>query len=257
MLSLKNMKNEKIINLYIPNWVPTLEDKERVTKILSPLGKIKYFEWIISINVKGDQNLAPVIDFNDLKTQLINYFRTNQDTKFNVIINSFSQLIFPHVYDVVKKQIKKLILLNPLEKKFYFWSHAIKGTLLPTKAAEGVLKYCYLFNHFNECDELEKRIKLIRNEVSLFSNLKLLYHKLFDQIFKTRNMHLYFVWLSKLKFDTQIIVGELNPLINLKQNKKQFNNISEECYHVIKNAGYCLIWEENVEFVKTLKIILK
>lgn len=251
---LKNVHKNKI--LYIPNWVPSLEQSDDILKIFKKYDNFFYFNWKIeSDNNAVKMQTYPITKIESLCEQILSFFNKQKDCKVDVIINSFSLLIIYLIYDEIKHKINKLILLNPFDKSIYLKVTNIKGKIIPNNNQDAFLKYMYLANNLSNLRNNKKMINSIHQEVVTFSDLSLLYHKIFDQILKIRTINNYFKWIEKIRWNTYIIVGEKNPLINLNKNKKLFN-ANENNYFIIKNVGYCLTWEDPEQLRKVIEKII-
>ncbi len=241
----------KIINLYIPDWLPMANSESQIKKTFKPIDNFKVFNWKIEEEPEcKEKQIQRYMKVETLCNQLKNYINNAKDVQFNIIVDSFSQLILCYIYDDIKANINKLILINPFDKSIYLRLTTIKYKLLPVNHVEAVNKYIYLSSSLANMRDDPKWIATIRQEVDLFDDEFLLYHKIFDQLLKVSVFKKYFKWLENLMYNVFGIISECNPLINASQKKYKFVT------KMIKGSGYCLIWESPEKLILTIKSLM-
>ncbi len=238
---------EKVINLYVPDWLPMAHSETQIKKTFKQLDNFKCFKWNIREEEEcKEKQIQRYMKVESLCNQLKEYLLKDTKQVFNIIIDSFSQLILFQIWDDVKAHINKLILVNPFDKSIYLRLANLKSKLLPVNNVEVINKYIYLSNSLNNMRENPQWTSSVRGEVKILGDQYLLYHKIFDQLLKVSLFKKYFKWLDVVTYNVFGILSENNPL--LITNQKNYHFFTK----VIKGSGYCLIWESPEKLISTI-----
>ncbi len=242
---------DKLSNLYIPDWLPIASAPSHTRKVMQALQPLHIFEWTIVEEDECNQvQIQTFMKMESLCQQIRSFFQQHPDQEFNVIVDSFSQLVFFQVYEEIKHQVRKLILVNPFDKSIYCRLMNMKSKLLPVSQVEVVNKYIYLCQSLNHFRENPVWLESIRQEVQLFDKNDLLYHKLFDQFFTLKLLRHYFKWLSNAKYNFVGILSQANPLLICHPKNYRFTT------KIIPESGYCLLWEAPEAFITLIKSLI-
>ncbi len=241
----------KIINLYIPDWFPIAHSDKQIKKTFKSIENFRCFKWEIAEDDEcNKEQIQTFMKMESLSDQLKNYFKNHKNETFNIIIDSFSQLIFFQIYEEIKEYVNKIILINPFDKSIYLRFVNMKSKMLPINQVEVINKYIYLSNSLNRFREDQEWLSAIRKEVKFFSDTELLYHKLFDQILRYSLFKKYFKWLDNAPYNLVGIISKKNPLIICNQKHYQFTT------KVIEGSGYCLLWESPEKLITVIKSLM-
>ncbi|MGL4948183.1 MAG: alpha/beta fold hydrolase [Mycoplasma sp.] len=226
---------KNIINLYIHDFLPSQNECNDFLIELNKKYNIKSFEW------KIDKDIHINFRMEFLLEQLDQFLSKFKDKKFNIIISGFGAMFFRHLHSKYKENINSIILINTLDNFSHRQGVTIKSKLLPTTIKHTIYKYMYLCHSLNNFRENENWEKVMRQESKILSNSNLFFNKVFDQLFRYEELNKHILWLSTLGKETTIIVGNKNPLIDLKL-LRSFIKKSEIL--TIQNCGYCIEWEK-------------
>ncbi len=249
------IKNEKLDNIvFIHDIRNSAKDSFNLFKDLDL--DYNYYSFDLPNHGSSEVDLGRDISIKLILDKVIEFVTTNKIDKIIFILDSMPTLFTKDLEDHFNSDIKRFILINPLNRYIKFSSLIYKNAFFTLNKLENlyyeqnmIFNIKELLNNQEWLNSIhEKRENIWKNEMQ--------FRFLINDIFSWNKINKYLKKIKKINNNYDIILSENDIFCDYKENLKLFSNFQAST-HILKNTGHDIIWDNKEEYINIIKGILK